>query len=125
MKRALWISYSLLLLIASAVVSAAAIPIGGSFCTAQNSAGEDFAASFFMFTVAAATLTIGGVGTALLLLRAWRKSQTTLQVLSNVSAGAIAIPLFWLCVSVAYNYQTCPGFGRTLTPEQQENLRHG
>jgi hypothetical protein len=125
MKFCLRIAYALIIVLANSALSALAIPLGNSFCLIPNSAGEDFAGYFLMVNVAKFSLIAGCIIAALILLNAWRKDLAILRTLANVTVGILALPLLSLSYSVAYHYDTCPGYGRSLTPEQMENIRHG
>lgn len=125
MKLALWIAWAVLMLFASSVLSAVAIPFGNSFCSLPNSAGEDFSGFVLMVVASTVTFTLGSVIVFVLLRRAWRGNYETSLVLSKLVVAMLAPPLLWLALSTAYNYKTCPGFGRSITPEQMEVIRHG
>ena len=125
MKLALWIAHALLMLFACSVLSAVAIPFGNSFCPIPNSAGEDFSGLGLMVIAGTVTLLAASVIVTLVLRNAWRSNLPTLHTLSKVGIATLVFPLLWLSLSVAYNYKTCPGFGRSLTPEQMEVIRHG
>ncbi len=125
MKLALWIAWAVLMLFASSVLSAVAVPFGNSFCAFPNSAGEDFSGFIVMVLASTTTLAVGSVIVFIILRRAWRGSYETSLVLSRLVVAMLVFPLLWLAVSTAYNYKTCPGFWRSLTPEQMEVIRHG
>lgn len=124
-RISLWIVWALLMLFASSVLSAVAIPFGNSFCAFPNSAGEDFSGFVFMAIASAVTLAIGSAIVLVILRRAWRGNLETSLVLSRLVVALLSFPLLWLAFSLAYNYKTCPGFGRSITPEQMEPIRHG
>jgi hypothetical protein len=125
MKRSLWIVCALLMLSASFVLTVIAIPFGNSFCPTENSGGENFAGFIFMIFAGAITLVLGSIVATVMLRKYWRRNLKSSFALSKLAIVMLAFPLVWAALSLAYHSDTCVGFGRTLTPEQLENIRHG
>jgi hypothetical protein len=116
---------ALALVFISSALSALAIPTGDSFCPVSNSTGVDFAG--FVFTIFAfiAAFIIGSIFAVWLLRRPSSRQQSSYRAFVRLAALLLVPPLFSLALSIAYGYQTCPGYGHSLTPEQKDHLKYG
>lgn len=117
----------LLLLVFFSVASAFIIPIeNGIFCRSiVNSAGGDFAEFGFMVIAGTSTFALGAMLAVVIVFRSGKQQLKHSRVLLLISLVLFVFPVTWSAVTAIHAYNTCPGSWRTLTPEQQNNLKYG
>ena len=108
----------------SAFFSALAIGLASGLCPIPANGGVAFAEGMVMLFVFAIVILLAG-----LLLIAERLRNSAERRNRRISVWFVALliccPILSLSLSVAHQYQTCPGYGHALTPEQREILEHG
>lgn len=117
----------LLLLVFFSLLSAFIVPAGnGIFCrNIVNSAGGDFAGFVFMVIAAISTFILGAILAVVIVFKNRKQDINHSKVLLRIALVLLAFPVTWSGITAIHAYNTCPGFWRTLTPEQQNNLKYG